>query len=38
LLGTFSGKKSPELPALAWCEERPDRSRIRIVDRSRRIC
>ncbi|GAB7335968.1 hypothetical protein MBLNU13_g08209t2 [Cladosporium sp. NU13] len=38
LLGTFSGKKSPELPALAWCEERPDGSRIRIVDRSRRIC
>jgi hypothetical protein len=38
LLGTFSGKKSPELPALAWCEERPDGSRIRIVDRTRRIC
>lgn len=38
LLGTFSGKKVPELPALAWCEERPDGSRIRIVDRSRRMC
>jgi len=38
LLGTFSGKKSPELPALAWCEERPSGSRIRIVDRSRRTC
>jgi len=38
LLGTFSGKKTPELPALAWCEERPSGSRIRIVDRSRRPC
>lgn len=38
LLGTFSGKKTPELPALAWCEERPSGSRIRIVDRSRRTC
>lgn len=38
LIGTFNGKRNQELPALAWCEERPSGSRIRIVDRSRRIC
>lgn len=37
LIGTFNGKRNQELPALALCEERPGGSRIRIVDRSRRV-
>lgn len=37
LLGTIGGKRHEELPGLAWCEERPSGSRIRIVDRRRRL-
>ena len=37
LLGNLSGRRREErLPELAWCEERPDGWRIRIVDRSQR--
>lgn len=36
LLGKVNGRNKEEIPALAWCEERPDGFRVRIVDRRRR--
>lgn len=37
LLGQFNGKKKEQVPELAWCEERPHRRGIHIVDRRRRM-
>ena len=37
LLGQFNGKGKEQVPALAWCEERPQGRGLRIVDRSRRF-
>lgn len=37
LLGQFNGKKKEQVPALAWCEERPTGRGIHIVDRRRKM-
>jgi hypothetical protein len=37
LLGSLGGRRKEELPALAWCEERPRGLDLKIVDRSRRM-
>lgn len=37
LLGRFNGRQKEDVPALAWCEERPGASGVRIVDRTGRF-
>jgi len=37
LLGRFNGRHKEDVPALAWCEERPGASAVRIVNRSGRL-
>ncbi|EME47669.1 hypothetical protein DOTSEDRAFT_124394 [Dothistroma septosporum NZE10] len=36
LLGRFNGKRKEDVPALAWCEERPTGGGIQLVDRRSR--
>jgi hypothetical protein len=37
LLGSLGGRRKEELPALAWCEERPGLDGVRIVDTAGRL-